>query len=267
MDRGIPLLYPEDLDMEHLREEEALGEEMIRPDASGGGSFRPTQWEKSKREFWDYAGKATADIENGAFINIGCGVDRNFTELARPGITLVGLDIVPALLRHLKKAGGMDIGIAGAVHRLPFRDNSFDCVCCIDLIHHEWKREKEILAGFSRILKPGGILILEDINAWGLGQFYKSILLPRTVHGALRRLYHRVKDTAHPPAEYEFPTSVFETERILRELDFPEISAVALESFPNAGKILYGFYRLASRLDRVRRYHNFHYMISARKKQ
>ncbi|MGM0485100.1 MAG: methyltransferase domain-containing protein [Candidatus Krumholzibacteriota bacterium] len=261
----IPLLYPLDLDRQHLEEEEKLGEKMIGGSGEREPSFSDRQWEKSKIEFWSYVREETSSVREGIFINIGCGVDRGFLDLRRPGIELAGLDIVPSLLKHLMESGELDAGIAGCVHRLPFRENSFDCLCCIDLIHHEWERSEMILEKFHEILKPGGILFLEDINAWGLGQFHKSILLPKPVHRVLRRLYHRIKGSENPPAEYEFPTSVFKTARTLRRLGFIDISTLPLNSYPNAGQLLCRFWRLAASLDRARRYHNFHYMISARK--
>lgn len=265
LDEGIPLLYPEDLDRDHLEEEKKLGEKMISGTGDRETSFSDREWEKSKAEFWDYVREETSSIEEGIFVNIGCGVDRGFLDLKRPGIELAGLDIVPSLLKHLIRTGGLDAGIAGCVHRLPFRENSFDCLCCIDLLHHEWERSKMILEKFHRILKPGGYLFLEDINAWGLGQFHKSVLLPKPVHRLLRRLYHRVRGSENPPAEYEFPTSVFKTRDTLDRLGFVDISTAALNSYPNTSRQFRRFWKLASRLDRLSRFHNFHYMISARK--
>ncbi|MBD3180051.1 MAG: methyltransferase domain-containing protein [Candidatus Latescibacteria bacterium] len=264
VESGIPLLYPEDLDREHLREEKKLGKEMITPSADRKVSVSGKEWERSKQEFWNYVQVQASSMEKGIFLNIGCGVDLGYLRLGRPGIILAGLDIVPQLIDHLREKG-MDFGVAGSVHRLPVRENSFDALCCTDLVHHEWERAEMILARFHSILKPGGMLFLEDINAWGLGQFYKSILLPKNIHGTLRKLYHRVRGTENPPAEYEFPTSVFRIRKMMQELGFRDITAVPLESCPNSGRVFRRFYRLASRLPRVAEYHNFHYMLTARK--
>jgi len=264
-DSGIPLLYPGDVDPGRLKEEQKLEDTMKSPGGAEEETLSDRQWRLSKREFWNTVRRGCEGIGKGVFLNVGCGVDRGFLALAGKGRTLVGFDLMSDLVDFLKEDSVIEEGVAGAVHALPFAENSVDCICCVDLIHHEWERTEEILASFRDILKPGGLLFLEDINAWALFQFWKSILLPKAVHGRLRSAYHRLKNSPDPPAEYEFPTSVFRTEKLLNELGFEDIRVAALKSYPNAGQAGLFLYRLAGRLERFQRYHNFHYMISAAK--
>jgi SAM-dependent methyltransferase len=169
------------------------------------------------------------------------------------------------LLEKLRDDHGSKQNVAGAVQALPFRDEVFDAVCCIDLVHHEPDRLEDIFNSFSRILKPGGRLFLEDINAWGLLQFWKSKLMPRKMHSALREMWHGMKGSEHRPASYEFPTDVFETIRLLARSGFRSIEAAPLRSYPNTGRAGLAIYRWFSSFERIRRYHNFHYLISAEK--
>jgi SAM-dependent methyltransferase len=155
--------------------------------------------------------------------------------------------------------------VAGAVEALPLGNEKFDAICCVDLVHHLPGRMPQIFRSFHRILGPGGMLFLEDINAWGLFQAWKSILLPRPLHGALRNLFHTVKGSTERPAPYEFPTSVWKAIRILEDSGFRNVTAIPQAAYPNTGAASLGIYHLLSRSERVRRYHNFHYMIYAEK--
>ncbi len=259
---GIPVLMPDGIDLEHLAEEEKLGELMTdEPDSEKDG-LSEEQWKLSKKEYWDFVRERVGTGKT--IVNIGCGVDTSFLELAG-GNTLVAFDLMCSLLEKMRNEYGSRFNVTGAVHALPFRDEAFDAICCIDLIHHEPERLAAIFDSFARILRPGGMLFLEDINAWGITQFWKSKMMPRQLHGALRESWHKMKGSKHRPATYEFPTDVFESMRLLEMSGLEDIEAVPLDSYPNTGRAGLSLYEKFSSNGRVRRYHNFHYMIFARK--
>ncbi len=81
----------------------------------------------------------------------------------------------------------------------------------------------------------------------------------------LRSLYHRLRRSPHRPADYEFPTSVWRTRKTLAALGFRDITVVPLRAYPNVCPAVYKLYTMIARNEYVRRYHNFHYMIFARK--
>jgi len=259
---GIPVLMPEGIDLEHLAEEEKLGELMTGAQASEKDALSEKQWQLSKKEYWNLVRERVGSGKT--IVNIGCGVDASFLDLAE-GNTLVAFDLMCSLLERMREEHGSALNVAGAVQALPFRDEAFDTVCCVDLIHHEPDRLAEIFASFARILRPGGMLFLEDINAWGLTQFWKSKMMPRRLHGAMRDGWHRIRRSRQRPAPYEFPTDVFGSMRLLSEAGFVDIEAMPLGSYPNTGRAGLSLYEKLSSSDRVRRYHNFHYMIFARK--
>ncbi|MBU8920537.1 MAG: methyltransferase domain-containing protein [Bacteroidales bacterium] len=286
---GIPLLIPDDTDMTHIEEEEKLGELMADHIPSGGEIFHEQQWKNSKKEYWDFVRKELKGLRTDRIeptdtgeltgsrelvvLNVGCGLDTGFLDLVSQkslsegssgrDLMLVAFDLMQSLLESLRDDYQSRFNVAGAVQALPFADNTFDCVCCIDLIHHEPDLLEKMLSSFFRILRPGGILILEDINAWGLFQFWKSILLPRPVHGVLRSLFHRLRGSGHQPASYEFPTSVFRVRKILLDSGFTEVTPVPQAAYPNICPAGYSLFRTLSRLKRIVTYHNFHYMLRA----
>ena len=148
---------PDGIDLEHLAEEEKLGELMTDAPDSEKDALSEEQWKLSKKEYWDFVRERTGTGKT--IVNIGCGIDTEFLELAE-GNTIVAFDLMCSLLERLHEEYGSALNVAGAVQALPFRDGAFDAICCIDLIHHEPDRLAAIFASFARILKPGGMLFL-----------------------------------------------------------------------------------------------------------
>lgn len=260
---GIPLLLPPGIDAAHLAEEEKLGELMRDLPEERKDPLSEREWKRSKEEFWGFVRGKLSGGGTKTVVDVGCGIDREFLSLSPPH-AVVAFDLMRPLLETLRDRHGSELNVAGAVQALPFRDGSFDAVCCIDLVHHEPDRLGEVIASFHRVLRPGGMLFLEDINAWGLFQWWKS-LLPRPLHGALRTLHHGLRGSTHRPAPYEFPTSVFRVRRLLEEAGFRNIETVPLRSCPNRGPAGLALWRLLSRNARIRRYHGFHYLLCAEK--
>jgi len=259
--QGIPLLYPPDAHIDHLHEEEDLARMMKRrpiPEEQ----FSLLQWQKSKQEFWSVV-RANIETPPKLFVNIGCGYDASFREFEQQGHTFVNFDVTYDMLSSLRRDFGGRSCVAGDVNCLPFKKGTFDYVVSIDLIHHESGKLLALLESFRDLLKPGGILFLEDPNAWGLFQMAKSILLPKPVYRTLRSTYHRLKGTSHGPADYEFPTSVWKVKDVLRTLGFERIRVYPNIAYPGISEASFRLYRSLGRSDFVRKYHNYHYIISA----
>lgn len=167
------------------------------------------------------------------------------------------------MLYTLQRDFGATSCVAGSLDSLPFRKMSFDYIVSIDVVHHESHKLLVLLESFANLLKPGGLLFLEDPNAWGMFQFVKSILLPKPVHRFLRSTYHRLRGSTQKPADYEFPTSVWRVRRILTELGFCNITVYPNNAYPCVGPVSLAVYKLFSRTEWVRKYHSYHYMLSA----
>ena len=59
--------------------------------------------------------------------------------------------------------------IYGDILDLPFEDNSFNCVLCVRVIQHLSKRQQQLaIKELSRVLLPGGSLIMLNYNSWSL---------------------------------------------------------------------------------------------------
>ena len=111
-------------------------------------------------------------------------------------------------------------------------------------------------------------MFLEDVNAWGMFQFPKSILMPRVVHRNLRAFYHdNIKHSESRPADYEFPTNPFKVKGLLERIGFSEIEFFGSRSYPSKHERMYRFYSSFSGNERVAKFHNFHYLLMAKKAQ
>lgn len=94
-------------------------------------------------------------------LDAGCGPGGNFALLSKYG----KLFAVDASEHALEYAGRLNLAELkqGTVESLPYADNTFDLVFCIEVIYHNWVRDKaKALAEFNRVLKPGGILIIRE---------------------------------------------------------------------------------------------------------
>jgi SAM-dependent methyltransferase len=262
---GIILLYPEKFDLDHLQEEKELAAEMRAEDRTEKEKLSAEQWQLSKNEFWGIV-KKESGLNSGSIVNVGCGYDKNFKFFQDQGFLFINFDLVPEILESLKNEGAKNC-VAGDIHSLPFSEDSFACLVCIDVIHHESENLENIIGSFYKVLKPGGKIFLEDVNAWGLWQFYKSIFLPPALYRFARALYHKIKKTSHQPADYEFPTNPFKIRLLLEKIGFKEVKFWPLDAYPNHGRLALTIYRLLAGVFPLKKFHNFHYLVSAVKEK
>jgi ubiquinone/menaquinone biosynthesis C-methylase UbiE len=98
----------------------------------------------------------------GAVLDVGCGSSQIIGALPRGS---VGVDVLQRKLRYARKFGRPLARASG--FQLPFRDASFPCVLCSQVIEHVPK-ESPILSELVRVLAPGGRLVLgtPDYDRW-----------------------------------------------------------------------------------------------------
>jgi len=263
--KGIPLLYLPTMNAAHLREEEKLATMMKRDRLNSRDKFILTQWEWSKVDFWSMVeSHIQPNPPQKLFINIGCGYDSSFRRFEQRGDTFINFDMTYDMLDTLQSNYEAKSCVAGDVNNLPFKKGIFDYVVSIDVIHHESNNLRAILQSFQDLLKPGGSLFLEDPNAWGMFQMTKSVVLPKPLYRFLRQTYHNFKRSVHRPADYEFPTNVWQVKAMLDKLGFQDIKVHSNNAYPCIGETGYRLYKLFCRSEYIRKFHNYHYMVSCK---
>lgn len=99
---------------------------------------------------------------NGPVLDVGCGSSRIIGALP-PGS--VAVDVLLRKLRFARRFGRPLVQASG--FQLPFRDGSFACVVCSQVIEHVPK-QSSIIDELCRVLAPGGRLVLgtPDYSRW-----------------------------------------------------------------------------------------------------
>ncbi len=137
---------------------------------------------------------AWAGIEPGMRVaDIGFGSGKTTRELyamVQPGGSAVGIDISAARVdyaREVYQVDGITFLCRDATKELSDL-GTFDLIWVRFLLEHYRSRAFEIARGLTRILKPGGILCLIDLDYNCLNHFGMSSRLSEALQGCMRRL-------------------------------------------------------------------------------
>ena len=153
-------------------------------------------------ERWFVAGpllRGLVGIERPLVLDVATGTGRLPLALLRERFRgqIVGLDISPGMLRQarrkLRSYGDQVCLICEDASHLPFEDNTFDAVTCMESLEF-MPRPLEVLSEMVRVLAPGGVLLLT--NRVGV----EARLLPR--RAIPRPAFQRILD--------DYPLSQFE---------------------------------------------------------
>jgi SAM-dependent methyltransferase len=159
---------------------------------------RPVHWQREvdmlASKIGDHVGPRAAVLE------VACGTGLTLLELAQRGCRVMGLEFDPELCRLTDNAAkhfSLDAcTVAGDACKLPFADGSFDAVYSRSFFEHVYDVDVA-LTEQTRILRPGGLLIVSDGNLWNprllldLLVFYP--IRTRGKHGGLKWLLQKRK--------------------------------------------------------------------------
>lgn len=98
----------------------------------------------------------------GSVLDIGCGngMVTNFI-IAQPHINkdrVVGLNLSKRELKYANKWGTKSKFVCGICEKLPFKDETFDCIVCGEIIEHIVNPEN-LLSECKRVLKNGTLIL------------------------------------------------------------------------------------------------------------
>jgi ubiquinone/menaquinone biosynthesis C-methylase UbiE len=102
-------------------------------------------------------------------LELGCGAGTYVRYLSQLGLRAVGIDYaVPSLVRALERdPGHSGQYVAADGYELPFSAGCFDLVVCIGVLQALGQPER-LLHEIARVLRPGGLLVIEALNATAL---------------------------------------------------------------------------------------------------
>lgn len=125
----------------------------------------------------------TRHVAAGRLLDVGCATGDFLGEMAQtPGWTVVGAEPSLAAARVAAQNTGAPI-LRGLLNSAPFADASFDAVTMWDVLEHVY-RPREVIAEAARILRPGGVLVVNHPNTASLdrrafGRLWIGYDLPR----------------------------------------------------------------------------------------
>jgi len=130
---------------------------------------------KTNSYLYDFTIKEMQLNDNDTVLEIGFGNGKFFDKLfsAANNLKISGLDFSPEMVKeaffnnpYTSTTGQLNLQV-GSSDKMPFADNSFDTIFCINVIYF-WEKPAAHLKEIYRVLKPGG-------------RFYTSIRTKETI--------------------------------------------------------------------------------------
>lgn len=99
-----------------------------------------------------------------AILDVGCGAANSYAPaLASRADAYVGVDVSSKAV-ELARAGGLDARVIEDAASLPFADDTFDLVVCVEVLEHLFAPHRAASEA-RRVLRPGGKLVGSAPNA------------------------------------------------------------------------------------------------------
>lgn len=95
-------------------------------------------------------------------LDVACGPGIVTRTLEQEGLVAIGIDVTREMVQEAVAAGGRFV--QGDVRRLPFADRTFDVGVCRNSFHH-FTEPAAMMAEMTRVLRPGGRVVVEDMQA------------------------------------------------------------------------------------------------------
>jgi len=101
--------------------------------------------------------------KNAKILDAGCGTGGTIIYLKKknPKWQLCGIDVSQIALNYCKKRNIKNLKL-GSINKLPYKDDYFDAVVCLDVLYHKGINLQKAISEFDRILKPQGIIYVQE---------------------------------------------------------------------------------------------------------
>lgn len=133
-------------------------------------------------------------VRDRSVLEVGCGTGLLLRRFAALAGEAVGVDLSPGMLAHAR-ARGLTV-VEGDAAALPFPDARFDVAVSFKTLPHV-PDLRRALAEMARVVRPGGLLVVETYNPRSLRAVLKRWLPPGAVGtGTERDVFVRFDDEA-----------------------------------------------------------------------
>ena len=196
-----------------------------------GYDYKKIFWEDADREYEDLADRMAIrkllPKRMEKFADIGGGYGRLANEYLKRAKKPVIFDYSKTELQQAKETFGDKIDTkSGDIYELPFKDNELDGLMMIRVTHH-LKDMPKAIAELYRVLKPGGVAVIEVANKRTLPKIMRFIFRHSKVNPFDKTVanYTEISKDGfynyHPKyAEEIFAKTGFTTEKVLSVSNF-----------------------------------------------
>ena len=177
----------------------------------------------------------SVSLRNADVLDVGCGAGPATVALAQRGARVKAIDTVTRMVsltqQSASEAGVSDLVEAsiGDIHRLNFRENSFDAVVAIGVIY--WLHSPtQALNEVFRVLKPGGYLVVSADNAKRLTYAADPAHLP-SILGLRRRAARLLRSLGLRKAASSIPVnrySIEEFDQLIAAMGFRKMKQLTV---------------------------------------
>lgn len=116
------------------------------------------------------------DVEGLRILEVGAGTGRTAAALSAAGAQVTLLDISPEALRLCGEAAPGATRVLGNALSAPFPEESFDVIYHQGLLEH-FREPRLLLEANQRLLRPGGLLLVDVPQRWHVYTVMKHILM------------------------------------------------------------------------------------------
>ena len=123
-----------------------------------------------------------ASFDKKDFLDLGCGLGRHSILFGENGFNVSCFDISDEAIKKTKKwAESEDLVFdykQGDMLSLPYKDNNFDCILCMNVISHtDTEGIKKIISELNRVLRKNGecYLTLCSKDTWGYKENWPKV--------------------------------------------------------------------------------------------
>ncbi len=196
-----------------------------------GYDYKKIFWEDADREYEDQADRMAIrkllPKRMEKFADIGGGYGRLAGEYLKRAHKIIIFDYSKTELEQAKEVYGDKIETrAGDIYELPFKDDELDGLMMIRVTHH-LKDMKKAISELYRVLKPGGVAVIEVANKRTLPKMARFIVGKSKVNPFDKKVanYKEISKAGfynyHPKyVEEIFDKIGFKTEKILSVSNF-----------------------------------------------
>jgi|GEM_PF-3266926 len=218
-------------------------------------------WNASKERTRSIILRYAKDMACKTILYLGSGRDDLHLAFDSRETKFVNVDIVFEALDELH-AQGARYCVCCDARDLPFVEDSFDMILCIDILHHLFADDlPQIIARLAGVLRKQGVIVIQEPNKYALLRL-PICWVPHRMRLFLRNVKMRLSNRPVGPAPHESPLSAGQLISLLRRFGIECLDRPICLEYPGSRWLTAMFRRLPRILFTIPRMFGYHFVIA-----